>query len=365
MTASGSVEYVRQGEGPAVLVFHDAAGGYDQGVALAGFLAEEGFEIIVPSRPGYLRTPLSAGGTPQKQAAASAQLLDNLSIGRVSILAFGAGAPVALEFARMFPQRVDALVLAGAAVSRYDSSAEFFIPFLHIPFVGRNIESWLFARQIENNSARALQSTLSISSSGDEALRNAWSNGILKNPDQLVLFNSLALATTPADPREVGLQNDLHQLRDLPEFPFQAIAAPVLLVHGALDKVFPPAPVETSRALFPNAELLTLPDAGHLVLLGTSGTAAEEHITAFLKNILLPMANKSQLTKLPSGLRIATCEMPHAETAAMGIWASVGDVMNPRSSMASRTSSSICSSRAPCAARLAGSWRKWKALAGI
>jgi len=33
---------------------------------------------------------------------------------------------------------------------------------------------------------------------------------------------------------------------------------------------------------------------------------------------------KSTLTTLPSGLRIATCEMPHAETAAMGIWASVG-----------------------------------------
>ena len=41
------------------------------------------------------------------------------------------------------------------------------------------------------------------------------------------------------------------------------------------------------------------------------------------------MANKSRLTKLPGGLRIATCEMPHAETAAMGIWASVGGRHEP------------------------------------
>jgi predicted Zn-dependent peptidase len=41
------------------------------------------------------------------------------------------------------------------------------------------------------------------------------------------------------------------------------------------------------------------------------------------------MANKSRLTKLPNGLRIATCEMPHAETAAMGIWASVGGRHEP------------------------------------
>ena len=43
------------------------------------------------------------------------------------------------------------------------------------------------------------------------------------------------------------------------------------------------------------------------------------------------MANKSRLTKLPNGLRIATCEMPHAETAAMGIWASVGGRHEPAS----------------------------------
>src|SRR4051812_8696689 len=38
---------------------------------------------------------------------------------------------------------------------------------------------------------------------------------------------------------------------------------------------------------------------------------------------------KTQLTTLPSGLRIATCEMPHAETAAVGIWAGVGGRHEP------------------------------------
>ena len=41
------------------------------------------------------------------------------------------------------------------------------------------------------------------------------------------------------------------------------------------------------------------------------------------------MANKTRVTKLPGGLRIATCEMPHAETASMGIWASVGGRHEP------------------------------------
>jgi predicted Zn-dependent peptidase len=45
--------------------------------------------------------------------------------------------------------------------------------------------------------------------------------------------------------------------------------------------------------------------------------------------MIRPMANKTRLTKLPGGLRVATCEMPHAETASMGIWASVGGRHEP------------------------------------
>lgn len=41
------------------------------------------------------------------------------------------------------------------------------------------------------------------------------------------------------------------------------------------------------------------------------------------------MPNLTKLTTLPGGLRIATCEMPHAQTAAMGIWASVGGRHEP------------------------------------
>ncbi|MCK9589160.1 MAG: pitrilysin family protein [Terrimicrobiaceae bacterium] len=41
------------------------------------------------------------------------------------------------------------------------------------------------------------------------------------------------------------------------------------------------------------------------------------------------MSNTTKLTTLPGGLRVATCEMPHAQTAAMGIWASVGGRHEP------------------------------------
>src|SRR5690606_32178944 len=37
----------------------------------------------------------------------------------------------------------------------------------------------------------------------------------------------------------------------------------------------------------------------------------------------------SQLTELPNGVRVATCEMRHAQTAAVGSWAGVGGRCEP------------------------------------
>src|SRR5262245_39438267 len=67
-TALGPVEYQRQGEGPALLVAHGSPGGYDQGVAFAKLLNSPRHTNIAVSRPGYLRTPLSSGPSPEEQA---------------------------------------------------------------------------------------------------------------------------------------------------------------------------------------------------------------------------------------------------------------------------------------------------------
>ena len=284
-TKSGPIEYIRHGEGPAVLVFHDAPGGYDQGAALAGFLVDEGFQVISPSRPGYLRTPLETGITPENQADAAAQLLDSLDIGQTAVLGFGWGGPAALEFARRFPQRTNALVFVGAAVGRLNPPTAPAVPFPQAVGEGLtgDVGSWLYVRLSENDPAAALRATFSTASIGGSEAREIWTGLVLDNPDQLALFRSLALSLSPISPREMGLRNDLLQVRAFPEIPFQSITTPVLIVHGGLDKAIPVAPVEAAKSKLPNSELLLFPDDGHLVFLGRGATIAEDRITAFLK----------------------------------------------------------------------------------
>ena len=80
-TTAGPVEYQFVGNsGQVVLLLHGTPGGYDQTTEI------EGFRVLTPSRPGYLRTPLDAGRSPAEQARVYIALLDSLDIDNVIVM---------------------------------------------------------------------------------------------------------------------------------------------------------------------------------------------------------------------------------------------------------------------------------------
>lgn len=110
-TSCGPIEYAEVGRGPAILGIHGAGGGFDQGLALMGPLATQGYRVVVMSRFGYLRTPAPPHPSIALQAEAHACLLDALGIDKAAVMGVSAGAPSALEFALRFPGRCTALIL--------------------------------------------------------------------------------------------------------------------------------------------------------------------------------------------------------------------------------------------------------------
>ena len=110
-TNRGPIEYAREGSGPAALVIHGAGGGYDQGLYLAHDMLGAGFDVIAPSRFGYLRTPVPTDASHGAQADAHAALLDKLSMPKAIVMGVSAGAPSAIEFAVRYPERTAALIL--------------------------------------------------------------------------------------------------------------------------------------------------------------------------------------------------------------------------------------------------------------
>ncbi len=102
-TSAGEVEFLVRGEGPPVLVFHGAPGGYDQAMLLGAGLADQGFQIIAPSRPGYLRTPLT-DRLPRVRPMPWLRCSTLFGAASVAVPGYSSGAPAALEFAWKYPE---------------------------------------------------------------------------------------------------------------------------------------------------------------------------------------------------------------------------------------------------------------------
>ncbi len=109
-TRSGLVEVGTTEGARPLLMIHGTGGGFDQGLHFAQRLAAAGWQVIAPSRFGYLRTPFPADASSEAQADAFADLLDALQIERLPVLGGSAGALSALQLALRHPQRCTALV---------------------------------------------------------------------------------------------------------------------------------------------------------------------------------------------------------------------------------------------------------------
>ena len=285
-TDLGAMEFLIQGEGPAVLVFHGAPGGYDQAMLLGSSLAEDEFQIVAPSRPGYLRTPLATGLLPEQQADAMAALIDTMGLPSVAVLASSSGAPAAIQFVIRHPGKVWALVLIAAVTAKFDPDAK-----LQRSEPGRlvlngfrsDIGAWLCLEATERDPARMLSWILEAENSGTAVQRDALASSVLSDSDQIEWFKSLVGTFVPLSAREAGIRNDLVQIRAISDFPFETISVPTLLVHGTADKCVPIAEAHAIAGRIPGAILYPVEGAGHLVEIGPWGSEVQEKIAEFLR----------------------------------------------------------------------------------
>jgi pimeloyl-ACP methyl ester carboxylesterase len=291
-TKAGKWEYAVAGEGSPVLVIHGAPGGFDQALLFGAGLREHGWEVIAPSRPGYLRTPLESGLLPVEQADGLVALLDHLAVPRAAVVAFSDGGPVAVELALRHPDRVTALALVSARIKRFDphaktnGGAEFGREILR--GLTGDIGSWTAVKRADRDPAASLGWLLERSSTAEPVARATLANGLAARPEVRAWVEGLMQSFAPLSPRETGTRNDLLQSQSLGEYPLARLAVPVLVMHGELDSCVPIADAEAAVAKIPGARLVRIPEAGHLLPLSPDGAKVGETLAAFLQNPTAP-----------------------------------------------------------------------------
>jgi pimeloyl-ACP methyl ester carboxylesterase len=116
-TEYGTMSYVDEGFGEAVIISHGIFGGYDQGYQNLYSIYGENYRKIAISRFGYPGSNLPDEPTPSKQARVFLELLNELKIDKVFLIAASAGGASGIRFALDYPDRLKGLILLSSGVS--------------------------------------------------------------------------------------------------------------------------------------------------------------------------------------------------------------------------------------------------------
>jgi pimeloyl-ACP methyl ester carboxylesterase len=272
-TKAGQIEYTLQGQGPVVLrltgsmVDCQSSGGNEA-------LLAAGLSILTPSRPGYGRTPLSAGRTAPEAADAMAALMDALGISNANVIAESCGGPTAIYLAARHPERVRKLVLE-EAVSKYmkdiDSKGfEARKKFYDSQYGYMSFMLKVLARVAPKSLARATMSIFGTHDP-DEAVKKMSKEEI----DGLCNFY---LRWQPTWGKAGS--NDMEQGTE--SAALNSIKAPTLIVHSREDAAIPFAVAEYSHANIPGSELWEAPTWSHMIS-GPGAAAVDTKVVEFLK----------------------------------------------------------------------------------
>ena len=250
-TACGEIEYTTHGSGKPILVVHGIFGGHDQGLVLAKGQLGPDFHAIIPSRFGYLGSPMPEDASPASQADAFACLLDELGIEKAAILGTSAGGTSAIQFAIRHPDRCSGLILVS---SNAPGEVEVGLPPRPLANVlfRSDFAFWLMTTQFPSS----MHGIMGVPADYE------------MSPQEEKEMDNVMTTLLPVSPRAEGALFDMYISNPSinQDVHLGKITVPVLVIHAQDD---PLADYDNARAMakqIPNAELLTITEGGHPLL---------------------------------------------------------------------------------------------------
>lgn len=262
-TAEGPVELARIGQGPPVLVLHGTPGGFDGALAMGRFLADAGFEVLAPSRPGYLGTELGARRSIDAQADLLGALLDSLGLKRAGVFSWSGGGPAGYRLAARHPDRVVALAMFAAVSGRYEPPHEGLEYRLVMETRPGN---WMLRFLAAHAPAQTISATLAAEGDLTRDEIDRRTQDVLDDPKKRDLVLAIARIVGDRAPRRQGIDNDLARFAEIASLELDRIVAPTLLIHGTVDRDVPPDHSEHAAAVIADAALVRMERGTHLCL---------------------------------------------------------------------------------------------------
>jgi pimeloyl-ACP methyl ester carboxylesterase len=277
-TERGPVEYSEAGSGDPILYFHGTGITGDVMAAIEAPVAEEGFRLIVPNRPGYGRTPLSPHHSATDCAGVAAALLDSLGIADAGVMGSSGGAAFAASFAINHPSRARSLVLLCPQLHRWDHkrwlprTSRWTLPLLKRPLLRKALLA-LYRLSLPRMSAQQFLKTEAGERFADVASDLATQR-----------LGATTLAAMALGTRFPGFANDFAVF--LGEDILgrnRSLHTPTLILHDVEDPVAPVDHVEWFVSAFPHCERVSVGAAGHLIWAGPGADDMHRQRVRFLR----------------------------------------------------------------------------------
>lgn len=290
-TAKGPVEYAMMGKGPIVFIVHGGASGYDN-IYLYKFIADNGYTLICPSRPGYVRTPLSDGASFEEQADVMAAFLDALGVkDKVTVLTISLGGPSALEFVMRHPDKVNGLVFQDAVCMEYlpDKKAEnSFLGKLFLSGLGKYVRDYL--NWIEYVSAKYYPESffaelLEVESLYPNEECQKIAAQVMQSERNKELLMQFVQVTSPMSLRMTGCDSEMKYAAKLGHPDYSSIKVPVLITQCRMDRDVVVAHGEYLASQARRAELYIFEGYGHLFWFDPDYKILQDKVLDFLDNI--------------------------------------------------------------------------------
>ncbi|UJA22002.1 alpha/beta hydrolase [Thermoleophilia bacterium SCSIO 60948] len=276
-TELGPVEVEREGTGQPVLVIHGTPGGADAARALGGFLLDAGFEVIAPSRPGYLGTPLDGRETIDSQADLLAALVAELGLGRVGVLTWSGGGPSGYRLAVRHPAVVGSLVAFAAVSGRFKPAPASLDERLMLETSAGN---WLLRFMSQHAERTTIRATIGAEGDVTRAELADLVDRAVSDPRQRHLVLTMARAVADRTRRGAGVDNDWRQFEAIDSLEIERIAAPTLIVGGDADTDVPLAHSTVAAERIPGADLVVIDRGTHLGLVVHPEAEATQRLVA-------------------------------------------------------------------------------------
>jgi len=285
-TSIGKLHYKLTGEGPVLFFMHGGPGGIDQ-VILLDYLIQEGYSLLVVSRPGYLRTPFVPLSY-EEQVDQYVELLEKLAIDKVVVMGYSAGGPLALYFANKYPERTHALVMEAGVSTVYENpSDEVLDSFWAKLFLSNRIQdflSWISVIIFKIAFKMTFKSILGIETLLNKEKKKKFTELVSNDKERKMWLKNLINTTVPMSLRKLGLNHDIELLTSIKEIPVSNINVKSLLIYSKEDNDVKWLNAEYLQTNLKDFELIVT-HGGHMMWIGEDMDKIKSKRIEFLKSI--------------------------------------------------------------------------------